>query len=131
MNNLHNEAGIVLELIQKWEQSFKEFTITNNIQESDDKRSLSNMASFLLRNKVVNEYEYTCIKKVIEVRNYVIHRLFIDDSENKINKIRIMKDTINVVLDISYSCLLHILKNINRANIIQKDNMFSIWQYSS
>ena len=100
MNDIYLESGKVLELIQIFEKEFKVVTEKYNIKESDDKRSLSNMASFLLRNKVVNEYEYTCIKKVIEVRNYVIHRLFIDDSEDKINKIRVMKDTINVVLDI-------------------------------
>ena len=58
------------------------------------------MASFLLRNKVVNDEEYLSIKKVIEVRNYVIHRLFIEDNFNRLEKIKVMKDTINVALDI-------------------------------
>ena len=100
MNDIYLESGKVLELIQLFEKEFKIIVEKYHIKESDDKRSLSNMASFLLRNKVVNEEEYLSIKKVIEVRNYVIHCLFIDENEDKINKIRVMKDTINVVLDI-------------------------------
>ena len=100
MNDVYLESGKVLELIQLFEKEFKIIVEKYNIKESDDKRSLSNMASFLLRNKVVNEEEYLSIKKVIEVRNYVIHRLFIEDNFNKLEKIKMMKDTINVALDI-------------------------------
>ena len=100
MNDIYLESGKVLELIQLFEKEFKIIVEKYNIKESDDKRSLSNMASFLLRNKAVNDEEYLCIKKVIEVRNYVIHRLFIEDNFNKLEKIKMMKDTINVALDI-------------------------------
>ena len=100
MNDVYLESGKVLELIQLFEKEFKIIVEKYNIKESDDKRSLSNMASFLLRNKVVNEEEYLSIKKVIEVRNYVIHRLFIDDNYNKLEKIKVMQDTINVALEI-------------------------------
>ena len=100
MNDVYLESGKVLELIQLFEKEFKIIVEKYNIKESDDKRSLSNMASFLLRNKVVNEEEYLSIKKVIEVRNYVIHRLFTEDNFNKLEKIKMMKDTINVALDI-------------------------------
>ena len=100
MNDIYLESGKVLELIQLFEKEFKIIVEKYNIKESDDKRSLSNMASFLLRNKVVNDEEYLSIKKVIEVRNYVIHRLFIEDNFNRLEKIKVMKDTINVALDI-------------------------------
>ena len=100
MNDVYLESGKVLELIQLFEKEFKIIVEKYNIKESDDKRSLSNMASFLLRNKVVNEDEYLSIKKVIEVRNYVIHRLFIEENFNKLEKIKVMQDTINVALEI-------------------------------
>ena len=100
MNDIYLESGKVLDLIQLFEKEFKIIVEKYNIKESDDKRSLSNMASFLLRNKVVNDEEYLSIKKVIEVRNYVIHRLFIEDNFNRLEKIKVMKDTINVALDI-------------------------------
>ena len=100
MENIYIESGKVLELIQLFEKEFKELTIKYNIKESDDKRSLSNMASFLFRNNIINEEEYSCIKKVIEIRNIIIHRLFIDDEYNKINKLKEMKESINITLDI-------------------------------
>ena len=100
MDSIYIESGKVLELIQLFEKEFKEVTLKYNIKESDDKRSLSNMASFLLRENVINEEEYSCIKKVIEIRNIVIHRLFIDDEYNKINKLKEMKESINITLDI-------------------------------
>ena len=63
MENIYIESGKVLELIQLFEKEFKELTIKYNIKESDDKRSLSNMASFLFRNNIINEEEYSCISK--------------------------------------------------------------------
>ena len=99
MENIYIESGKVLELIQLFEKEFKELTIKYNIKESDDKRSLSNMASFLLRNNI-NEEEYSCIKKVIEIRNIVIHRLFIDNEYNKIDKLKEMKKSIENALNI-------------------------------
>ena len=100
MENIYIESGKVLELIQLFEKEFKELTIKYNIKESDDKRSLSNMASFLLRNNIINEEEYSCIKKVIEIRNIVIHRLFIDNEYNKIDKLKEMKKSIENALNI-------------------------------
>lgn len=100
MDSIYIESGKVLELIQLFEKEFKELTLRYNIKESDDKRSLSNTASFLLRENVINEEEYSCIKKVIEIRNIIIHRLFIDDEYNKINKLKEMKESINITLDI-------------------------------
>ena len=100
MDSIYIESGKVLELIQLFEKEFKEVTLKYNIKESDDKRSLSNMSSFLFRNNIINEEEYSCIKKVIEIRNIIIHRLFIDDEYNKINKLKEMKESINITLDI-------------------------------
>ena len=100
MDSIYIESGKVLELIQLFEKEFKELTLRYNIKECDDKRSLSNMASFLFRNNIINEEEYSCIKKVIEIRNIIIHRLFIDDEYNKINKLKEMKESINITLDI-------------------------------
>ena len=81
-------------------QSDIQSLIKEYIKESDDKRSLSNMASFLFRNNIINEEEYSCIKKVIEIRNIVIHRLFIDDEYNKIDKLKEMKKSIENALNI-------------------------------
>lgn len=100
MNYIYIEVGKVLELIQLFEKEFKDVTIKYNIEESNDKRSLSNMSSFLLRNNIINEYEYSCIKKVIEIRNIVIHRLFIDGEYNKLDKLKEMKENIEITLDI-------------------------------
>ena len=100
MDSIYIESGKVLELIQLFEKEFKEVTLKYNIKESDDKRSLSNMSSFLLRENVINEEEYPCIKKVIEIRNIIIHRLFIDDEYNKLDKLKEMKESINITLDI-------------------------------
>ena len=77
MDKLYLLSGKVLHLIQTWENEFKLFTIKHNIEKSDDKRSLSNMNSFLLREKVINEKQYLMIKEIIEIRNFIIHRLFI------------------------------------------------------
>lgn len=71
-------SGKVLKLIQFWEEEFKRLTIKNGIEKSDDKRSLSNMNSFLFRNKYIDESEYFSNKKIIEMRNVIIHRLFLD-----------------------------------------------------
>ena len=65
--NVYAKVGIVLELVQKWEQQFKNVTVKYNIEKSDDKRSLSNMNSFLLRNKAINNEEYSLIKTIIEM----------------------------------------------------------------
>ena len=65
--NVYAKVGIVLELVQKWEQQFKNVTVKYNIEKSDDKRSLSNMNSFLLRNKVINDEQYNLIKSIIEM----------------------------------------------------------------
>ena len=100
MDSIYIESGKVLELIQLFEKEFKEVTLKYNIKESDDKRSLSNMSSFLLRENVINEEEYPCIKKVIEIRNIIIHRLFIDEEYNKLDKLKEMKESINITLDI-------------------------------
>lgn len=80
--NTYAHAGMALELLQKWEKDFKEVTIVYNIEKSDDKRSLSNMNSFLFRNKIINEDEYKLIKGIIEKRNLVIHRMFVDYLNN-------------------------------------------------
>jgi len=77
--NLYKEVGIILEMIQLWENEFKLLTQYFNIEKSDDKRSLSNMNNFLFRNKIINEEEFLVIKKVIEERNYIIHRLFLEE----------------------------------------------------
>lgn len=98
-DNVYLEVGKVLELIQLFEKEFKIITEKYNIKESDDKRSLSNMASFLLRNKIINDYEYSCIKRVIEIRNIVIHRLFIEDN-NRLDKLKEMKESIEITLNI-------------------------------
>lgn len=71
-------SGKVLKLIQFWEEEFKRLTIKNGIEKSDDKRSLSNMNSFLFRNEYIDENEYFSNKKIIEMRNVIIHRLFLD-----------------------------------------------------
>ena len=87
MNNInYQQIGVVLELFQKWEEKFKIYTINNGIEKSDDKRSLSNMASFLLKNSIINENNYFLIRSIIDLRNYFIHRLFLDDVD-KINEI--------------------------------------------
>ena len=78
MNDIYLEIGKLLEKIQNWENEFKLFTIKNNIKESDDKRSLSNMNSFLFRNGFIGKEDFELIKKIIEGRNVVIHRYFID-----------------------------------------------------
>ena len=39
---IYIEIGKTLENIQNWENEFKLFTQKNNIEKSDDKRSLSN-----------------------------------------------------------------------------------------
>lgn len=75
-------VGKTLELLQKWEVEFKKVTIFYNIEKSDDKRSLSNMNSFLLRNKVINDEQYNLIKSIIEMRNMIIHRMFVDYANN-------------------------------------------------
>ena len=77
MDKLYLLSGKVLHLIQTWENEFKLLTIKHNIEKSDDKRSLSNMNSFLLREKVINEKQFLTIKEIIEIRNFIIHRLFI------------------------------------------------------
>ena len=99
MNTFYLEVGKTMEIMQKWEEKLKLVTIKCNIQESDDKRSLSNMSSFLLRNSIVNEKEYLIIKKVIEERNYIIHKLFISENiqDYRLNDI---KETINNALNI-------------------------------
>lgn len=76
--NLYYKIGIILELIQKWEYDFKLVTIKYGIEKSDDKRSLSNMNAFLYKNGFINEEDYVLTKKIIEGRNVVIHRYFID-----------------------------------------------------
>lgn len=74
-------TGNVLKLIQYWEEELKKLTIRKGIEKSDDKRSLSNMNSFLFRNGYIDENIYLSNKKVIEIRNVVIHRLFLDYSD--------------------------------------------------
>lgn len=74
--------GQAIEIIQKWEALLKEVTIHFHISESDDKRSLNNMALFLFRKNALNENNYLLIKKAIENRNYLIHRSFIDQSSS-------------------------------------------------
>lgn len=76
--NLYCKVGIILELIQKWEYDFKLVTVKFGIEKSDDKRSLSNMNSFLFRNGFIGKEDFELIKKIIEGRNVVIHRYFID-----------------------------------------------------
>ena len=76
--NLYCKVGIILELIQKWEYDFKLVTVKFGIEKSDDKRSLSNMNSFLFRNGFIGKEDFELIKKIIEDRNVVIHRYFID-----------------------------------------------------
>ena len=46
--------GKILSKIQHWENEFKLLTQKYSIEKSDDKRSLSNMNSFLLRNNIIN-----------------------------------------------------------------------------
>ena len=93
MDNLYTEAGIVLELIQKWENEFKLLTEYFKIEKSDDKRSLSNMNNFLYRNHYVDNNEYLLIKRIIQFRNYVIHKLFMENIQTaKINILSITKD---------------------------------------
>ena len=77
--NLYNKIGMVLESIQIWEYTFKQVTIKFGIEKSDDKRSLSNMNSFLFRNNYISEEDFLLIKKIIEGRNVVIHRFYIDN----------------------------------------------------
>lgn len=90
------EIGKLLESIQLWEEEFKKITKLAHIEKSDDKRSLSNMNSFLLRQKVINENEYQIIKEVIEIRNIIIHRLFLDDYQKEL-----IINRANCALDIS------------------------------
>lgn len=99
-NDLYIETGKILELIQFWEEELRKLTIKYNIQESDDKRSLSNMNSFLLKSNVITNDEYLCIKKVIEIRNIIIHRLFLELNNETLNKINSMKEVINTSLKI-------------------------------
>lgn len=97
---LYIEVGKTLELIQKWENEFKLLTQYFNIEKSDDKRSLSNMNSFLLRNNHINESEYLCIKKVIEIRNYIIHKLFLEEISFAYENILNIQSTIKEALEI-------------------------------
>lgn len=78
----YHQIGEVLKLFQIWEEKFKIFTIKHGIEKSEDKRSLSNMASFLFKKNSIKEEEYLSIKKIIILRNYFIHRLFLDDEES-------------------------------------------------
>ena len=90
--NIYLEIGKILCKIQHWENEFKLLTQKYNIEKSDDKRSLSNMNSFLLRNNIINEKEYNCIKKVIEYRNFIIHKFFLENDNNKIDEINLEID---------------------------------------
>jgi transposase len=76
-NQIYLMMGKLLEKIQYWEAEFKKFTIKNNIEKSDDKRSLSNMNNFLHRNKHISDEQYNQIKEIIELRNIIIHQFFI------------------------------------------------------
>lgn len=95
MDNLYLEVGMTLELIQKWENEFKLLTEYFNIEKSDDKRSLSNMNNFLYKNNYINDKEYLLIKRIIQYRNYVIHKLFVVDIEIAYINIANIKDDIN------------------------------------
>lgn len=75
---MYLEVGKSLELIQIWEQEFKLLTIRCKIEKSEDKRSLSNMNSFLFKNKIIDEEQYLSIKKIIEIRNYIIHKMYVE-----------------------------------------------------
>ena len=99
---LYLEIGKTLELIQLWENKFKELTIKSNIEKSEDKRSLSNMNNYLLKNKIINEYDHQIIKKVIESRNYIIHKFFIEIKEldESYKHIKNIKDNIEQCLKI-------------------------------
>lgn len=77
MDDLYFEVGQTIHIIQSWENDFKNFTIKNHIDKSDDKRSLTNMNSFLLREKIITEKEFLLIKEIIEMRNFIIHKLFL------------------------------------------------------
>lgn len=98
-DDLYLEAGKILELIQLWEEKFKLLTIKFNISESNDKRSLSNMNSFLLRNNIINNDEYLCIKKIIELRNFIIHRLFLEINTLNLLIVKEQLDLINTSIN--------------------------------
>ena len=87
MDSIYLNVGKIISLIQNWENQFKNFTIKNHIEKSDDKRSLSNMNSFLFREKIINEKQYLLIKRVIEIRNYIIHRLFLELNDENVEQI--------------------------------------------
>lgn len=97
---IYLKAGKILELIQVFEKEFKILVEKYNISKSNDKRSLSNMNSFLIRNKIINEEEYLVIKKVIEERNYIIHRLFIESEEDYLNRFNSIKEVVIKSLEI-------------------------------
>ena len=107
--NVYAKVGIVLELVQKWEQQFKNVTVKYNIEKSDDKRSLSNMNSFLLRNKAINNEEYSLIKTIIEMRNMVIHRMFVDYNNDFI-KIEMLAIKISNTINESFKLFERLLK---------------------
>ena len=81
-------------------EDIKNITIKCNIQESDDKRSLSNMCSFLLRNNYINNDEYLILKEVIKLRNILIHRLFIDYKDDTITFLLLLINTVNKSIEI-------------------------------
>lgn len=100
--DIYIEIGKTLENIQNWENKFKLFTQKNNIEKSDDKRSLSNMNNFLLRNRYISNDENLLIKSIIEYRNFIIHKSFIDNKTEdeiiyKINEINsLINKSINI-----------------------------------
>ena len=100
MDTLYIEVGKTMELMQKWEEKLKLVTIKCNIQESDDKRSLSNMCSFLLKNNFINDDEYLILKEVIKLRNILIHRFFIDYSGDAINLLFLLQNTVDKSIEI-------------------------------
>lgn len=104
---IYSKVGQVLYLIQMWEEELKKVTIINHIVESDDKRSLSNMNAFLLRKAVLTEEQFLLMRKVIDVRNFVIHRLYLDlnDEDKMIDKLNEMIDLINTTRNILINLL--------------------------
>lgn len=107
--NIYLEIGKILCKIQHWENKFKLLTQKYNIEKSDDKRSLSNMNSFLLRNKAINNEEYSLIKTIIEMRNMVIHRMFVDYNNDFI-KIEMLAIKISNTINESFKLFERLLK---------------------
>lgn len=99
-NSVYNAVGQIIMNSQKWEEDFKNLAKQLNINvKKVEKLSLNKLNDALNKNGIVNDNYFEKLKNIINIRNHINHRFFLEEFNDSTKpydeKINYINDSLN------------------------------------